>query len=326
MTRSRLPACLVLALGLMAQACTASERLVRLPDGRRINLVCAGHGSPTVLLEGGYRAASRGWTKVQALVAGFTRVCAYDRAGYGKSDPGPMPRDGAAVARDLDVALRAARISGPLVMVGHSAGGLYVRLFSDLRPREVVGMVLVDTSVEHQDKRFADAFGQGAGGTDPLRARAEQCFTAAEAGLLPSDEKGLAYCTPRRPKGGETPGWREAVAEASRPTTWSTAMSELDTLWTSTSDEIDKGRAAYGEMPLIVLTAAGTYDANPPQVRDQAEALWRKLHQEVAARSSRGQERLVEGSSHMMMIDRPDAVAQAVREVIDQARGSPGAP
>jgi pimeloyl-ACP methyl ester carboxylesterase len=326
MTRPRLIAVLALTVGLLAQACTASERMVRLPDGRRINLACAGKGSPTVLLEGGYRASAGGWWKVQPLVARFTRVCAYDRAGYGKSDPGPFPRDGAAVARDLDATLKAAKIAGPFVVVGHSAGGLYMRLFSDLRPRDVVGMVLIDTSVEHQDRRFAEVFGPGAGGTGPLKVRAEQCFTAAEAGVLPSTDPGLAYCTPKKPKAGETPAWREALAEETRPTTWSTAVSELDTLWADTSDEVDKGRAAYGDMPLIVLTASGTYDEGPPAARAQAEALWRRLHQEVAARSSRGQERLVEGSSHMMTIDRPDAVADAVREVVDQTRGVRPAP
>ena len=96
--------------------------LVRL-DGRRINVRCLGAGAPTVILESGYEADSLAWWKVEPEVARFTRVCSYDRAGAGFSDPGPLPRDGAAIAADLDKALSAAGIRGPFVLVGHSAGG-----------------------------------------------------------------------------------------------------------------------------------------------------------------------------------------------------------
>jgi pimeloyl-ACP methyl ester carboxylesterase len=279
-----------------------------------------GHGSPTVLLESGYRGASGAWYKVQPGIARFTRVCAYDRAGYGRSDPGPAPRDGAAVARDLDAALRAAKIDGPFVMVGHSAGGLYVRLFSDLRPHDVVGMVLVDPSVEHQDQRFAAVFGPGQGGIGPLRTLAERCYEAARSGLLPSKSPQLVACTPKSRQQRTDRTWKEAVAQDSQPSLWLSAISELDSLWTTTSDELDRGRAGYGDMPLIVLSADGTYAGDPPAVRDAADALWRRLHRDLAARSSRGQERLVANSSHAIMLDRPDAVIDAVREVVEAAR------
>jgi pimeloyl-ACP methyl ester carboxylesterase len=316
----------VVALSLLAQGCGASDRLVQLPDGRHIFMACEGKGSPTVLLESGYRSAARAWDKVMPMIARYARVCAYDRAGYGRSDPGPLPRDGAATARDLDAALRAAGIDGPFVMVGHSAGGLYVRLFSDLRPREVVGMVLVDSSVEHQDRRFDAVFGPGAGSLEPRRQGAEQCLAAAQAGRLPSNEPALAGCTPKMPIGAKTASWRAAMDAASKPALWTTAISELDTLWADTSDEIDKGRQSYGDMPLIVLTAEKSQgDPSTPQGA-QALALWRTLHQEVAARSTRGQERLVAGSSHQMMSDRPDAIADAVREVLGEVRGAPSQP
>jgi pimeloyl-ACP methyl ester carboxylesterase len=324
MQRPRLAALIAFALALTGQACTASERLVELPDGRRIFMRCEGTGSPVVLFESGYRGGAGAWAKLQPALARTTKTCAYDRAGYGRSDPGPLPRDGAAVARDLDAALRAERIDGPFVMVGHSAGGLYARLFSNLRPRDVVGMVLVDPSVEHQDQRFAAAFGGGAGGTDPLRAQAARCYEAAQAGLLPSDAPGLKRCTPRSDKGRSDDAFKAAVAEGARATTWSTAMSELDTLWTSTSQELDQGRASYGDIPLIVLTAGGTYAAAPEPARDASEALWRRLHQEIAARSSRGEERLVDNASHMIMNDRPEAVIAAVREVVAEARSGRG--
>jgi pimeloyl-ACP methyl ester carboxylesterase len=317
--RRRLAAAVTfLVLSLLAQACLAGERRVELPGGRRIFMHCMGEGSPTVIFESGYRGSSGAWFKVQPQVAKFTRACAYDRAGYGQSDPGPDPRDGAAVAHDLDAALRAADIAGPFVMVGHSAGGLYVRLFAELRPKDVVGMVLVDPSVEHQDRQFAAEFGPGQGGTTGTRAQAARCLQAAEQGLLPSNEPQLSACMPKPRKDPEAS--KEAVAEALRASTWATAVSELDTLWTSTSDEVDRSPGSYGDMQLIVLTAEGTYAGNPPAAATAAEGLWRRMHQQLAARSTQGQERLVTGASHMIMLDRPDAVTDAVREVVQQAR------
>jgi pimeloyl-ACP methyl ester carboxylesterase len=139
----------------------------------------------------------------------------------------------------------------PGVLVSHSAGGLYMRLFADRRPREIVGMVLVDPSIEHQDQRFAAVFGPGAGGTDPLRARAAAYLAAAQQGaLLPSTDLAVARCTPK-----PMPQDPAQAAEAVRPSIWWTQVSELDTLWTATSREIDAGRRAYGSLPLIVLTA-----------------------------------------------------------------------
>jgi len=300
-------------------------RLIRLPDGRRINVRCIGRGQPTVLFEGGFAATSLAWYKVQPLVTARRRACAYDRAGYGFSDAGPSPRDGAATAKDLDQALRAGGLAGPFVLVGHSAGGLYMRLFADRRPRDVVGMVLVDPSIEHQDRQFAAAFGPGAGSLAGQRARAAACLAAAERSALPSSDPGLAACTPKA-KPNEDPAVNAArMAEAIRPSTWRTELSELDSLWTTTSDEVDAGRASYGDLPLIVLTADGTYAGAPEAARAALDGLWRSLHQEIAARSTRGSERLTAHSSHMIMLDQPGAVAQAIEDVIAEGGGRPRA-
>jgi pimeloyl-ACP methyl ester carboxylesterase len=299
--------------------------LARLPDKRLINFRCAGAGRPTVLLEAGYGATSLAWGQVQALEAPRRRACAYDRAGYGFSDPGPEPRDGAAIARDLDQALRAARIAGPFIVVGHSAGALYVRLFADRRPNDVVGMVLVDPSVEYQDRRLAAAFGAGAGSLSGLRALAERCLEAAKRGLLPSSDAALVSCAPRPKPDRPASVTAARLAEAKRTTLWTTELSELDNLWTRTSDEVAGGRPRYGSLPLVVLTADGTYAGAPPAVRAVAAGFWTSLHQEIAARSSRGVQRTVSGSSHLMMIDRPDAIAAAIEEVADRrARANSG--
>lgn len=296
------------------------ELLVSLPDDRRINFRCAGEGAPTVLLEGGYGANSLAWGKVKAAVGERYRVCSYDRAGAGFSDPGPLPRDGASIARDLDEALRAANIAGPFVLVGHSAGALYMRLFSNLRPDEIAGMVLADPSVEHQDRRFAAVFGPGAGGVEPLIRRASLCLEAAEAGQLPSTDPTLARCAAQPRADLPAAVSRARLAEATRPAGWRAKVSELETLWGATSDQLDAGRQSYGDLPLIVLTADGTYSSAPEEYRAPLAALWSQLHSELAARSTKGVRRQVSGSSHMMMTDKPDVVAAAVLEVAAQAK------
>jgi len=114
--------------------------------GRRLYLECSGSGSPTVVLVSGLAEASvywRGW--IAPAVAPNTTVCAYDRAGQGWSDPPSSPQDGAAVATDLHNLLANAHIPGPYVVVGHSTGGVYARIFAARYPDEVAGMVLLDS-------------------------------------------------------------------------------------------------------------------------------------------------------------------------------------
>ena len=258
------------------------------------------------------------WSKVQGLLAPKYRVCGYDRAGYGFSDPGPEPRDGTAVIRDLDQGLRAARLKGPFIIVGHSSGGLYARLFSNRRPRDVIGMVLVDPSVEHQDASFAAVFGEGAGNQSGLRERVLRCLEEAERVSIPAITAPDG-CLPRLRPADSVGVTQARRAESMRPSYWRTQLSELDNLWTRTSAEIVAGRQSYGDLPLVVLTADGAYGDAPTATRAAQARLWRSLHVTVASRSHRGVERLVQGTSHLMARDRPETIASAVDEVASQA-------
>ncbi len=112
--------------------------------GRSLYIECAGSGSPTVVLQAGLGESSSSWSRIAPDVAASTTVCAYDRAGHGRSDEASGPQDGIALASDLHTLLERAAISGPFVLVGHSSGGAYVRVFADEYPDEVAGMVLLD--------------------------------------------------------------------------------------------------------------------------------------------------------------------------------------
>ena len=111
----------------------------------KIYIDCTGSGSPVVILEAGWNDVSGTWAAVQQDVAAFTRVCSYDRAGLGKSPAGPEPRTLDKEVADLYQLLEETGVDGPYVLVGHSYGGMLIRLFTDQHPEQVTGMVLVDS-------------------------------------------------------------------------------------------------------------------------------------------------------------------------------------
>jgi len=278
----------------------AQDIAARLPDGRALAFRCEGEGGPVVLFESGWSADGAAWRKVVPLLSGAARLCAYDRAGSGGSDAGPLPRDGTAIAKDLDDGLRAARIDGPFILVGHSAGGLYIRHFALRRPADIAGLVFADSSVPHQPSRFEAAFGPGAGSLDGLIARSRQCVDAlSSAGNATATEPSAAPVSARcRVKPPEA-----ALAR------WSARLSELETLAGTTSDALDGGEAHLAHVPIIALTAGKAY---PPPVL----AVWAGFHREIAALSVCGVAHVVADSGHMMIFDRPDAIAGAVRDVV----------
>ena len=162
MRRSRVPAVLVvaMALALLAPpvrgigARQASPEASPAPrfantvalDGRRLGLTCLGSGRPTVVLVGGLRRPAEAvWPPIVDALSPLTRVCAFDRAGLGPSDPQPRsPQTAADVVADLHAALGAVGEAGPFVPVGFSGGGLFVRLYASTHPDQVAGLVLVD--------------------------------------------------------------------------------------------------------------------------------------------------------------------------------------
>ena len=129
--------------------------------GHRLHLNCTGSGSPTVVLEpgGGEMSSNLGW--ITPAVARTTRVCVYDRAGRGWSEPADTPQDGLQIATDLHTLLQRGGVPGPYVLAGHSFGGLYVLTFAARYPDEVAGMVLIDstnpTPATHRDSIACDA-------------------------------------------------------------------------------------------------------------------------------------------------------------------------
>jgi pimeloyl-ACP methyl ester carboxylesterase len=296
------------------------QTLVRVSRRRRLNLLIAGEGEPTVIFAPGGWASTLEWARVQQVIAAKTRTVAYDNAGFGFSDPGPLPRSACAIVNDLRAALRAAGIPPPYVLAGWSFGGLIMRLLAFKHPQEVVGMVMVDSSSERQIGLFA---------TDPMAMawrrkllRVEQLARAGNlvAGTREYDEFVVRDGAPKLP-----PAVKAARrAQRTSPGFYRAARSEYASL-AATLDEMNAARKPLGDMPLIVLTA-GKFFPMPEQSVHPAEAwreAWRTGHDEIAALSTRGERRTID-AGHAIQWEKPEAVVAAIEEVLTLARGGWG--
>jgi pimeloyl-ACP methyl ester carboxylesterase len=164
--------------------------------GHSLNLLIGGQGSPAVVFEGGFGAGIASWSTVQKEVAAFARTVSYDRAGLGQSESGPKPRSAKQIATELHTALQKAGVKPPYVLVGHSFGGIYVRVFAEMYPKEVAGMVLLDPSQEsfndwlkkNQPARLKDMQAQIARAPEGVRAEdaaTDASFAEARAAKVP---------------------------------------------------------------------------------------------------------------------------------------------
>ncbi len=277
-------------------------------EGRAMHLYCTGEGAPTVILDSGIGSAALGWGLVQPEVAKVTRVCSYDRAGYGWSDPGPLPRTSDRIVDELHTLLTTAGITGPLLLVGHSFGGYNMQVYAHRYPQEAAGMVLVDSAHEWQAELFGKA--------DTLILWwVKMGQVSAQLGLarlleVPSGSVNNLPDSVKAP----------AMAQGVRPQAYATLHDELESFQES-------GRQAgevvsLGDMPLVVIMQGNR--SNHPNVLDPMPARfmgeWRRLQGELAKKSSRGV--LVEGDGvgHLIPQERPDMVIDAIVDVLEQYR------
>ena len=283
--------------------------------GHRLHILCTGTGSPTVVVENGLGDFSSDWILVQTRVEKFTRICTYDRAGYAWSDPGPLPRTYAQLNLELHDALRKAGEHGPFILVGHSFGGAVVRAYAAAYPAEVAGMVLVD--IVHEDQRIP--MGPKAGRVrDFAQGRA---IPAPREKMLPSDQRKLVPAT----EAVAEPPNDKLPPEQQRIHSWAGSLPALEDAensqreWSSESMAQMHARpqkGSLGNMPLIVLTRAegGYSDLDVPASELEAER--KRLQAQLVELSTRGKQVIVQ-SGHNMHLEAPDAVAEAIGNVVD---------
>jgi pimeloyl-ACP methyl ester carboxylesterase len=277
--------------------------------GHRLHIVCAGEGSPTVILDALGDGASPQWGWVQPAVAKTTHVCAYDRAGRGWSEAGPIPRDGKTVAQDLHTLLANAKIGGPTVMVGHSYGGLIALIYAGLYTDDVAGMVLIDSGLpglrsprmpaaaheqEASDRKLVDMA--------PWMARLGIFRLVGYPATLPEPQQSYA----------------QAIYASNG--LWDSLKEELQAM--SLTDAEAGQMPALGNRPLLVVAATrGWADANAPT--DESRQISNTMQQELLPLSTNSAYREVEGASHgSLVLNQTDAaqVSAAIMDVVDAVR------
>lgn len=283
--------------------------------GSRLHLDCRGSGSPTVVFESGLDInGSLSWSAVHDSIAASTRACAYDRAGIMWSDPHSGPRSASTVARELRAALTAAEEREPVILVGHSLGGLYAVAFTNAFGADVAGLVLVDPTHPDLPARFAEQFGTSLA---PPTAALRIGQALSTVGLLRVAIVNGAF--PQIPASL----WTDVAAYAGQ---------SLPAILDETAHFSESLREAgtvrsLGDRPLVVLTAmAPLSDGDLAALKLTAEdggrfkALLQELHRDQASWSTRGRQVLVPEAGHYIQFDRPRAVVTAVREVIAEVR------
>jgi pimeloyl-ACP methyl ester carboxylesterase len=290
--------------------------------GRRINLHCTGAGGPTVILMAGLFSWSVVWYKTQPVIAQKTRVCAFDRAGYGFSDPGPRPQILSDVVDDLHAALNAGPIPGPYVLVGHSLGGIEARLYAQRWPKEVVGMVIVDTSpageglINENQPGFDEVSGRESYAADMLH-----CALLAANGPLEPSSPDYEECTSASALPSDTPtALRKIWPQFFTAYYLADKVSLMSSVYTHRYDSVDHQR--LGAMPLVVLSAEYSWgkSGTPEGIwyKRSYSKIWIGLHGALAHLSSRGVHRIIKGSGHTIQLEKPQAVIDAVDEVLRQ--------
>jgi pimeloyl-ACP methyl ester carboxylesterase len=296
-----------------------ADRLVDLGGGRHLNLRCTGSGAQTVMLEAGAVADSSTWFKVQPLVASSARVCAYDRAGYGFSSEGPMPRNLDADVSDLHALIQRAGIGTPVVMVGHSLGSNIVRQYASRYPADVSAMVLIDPPAQDIG-RYAPAWQKDEDAMSVQRfAFLDQCEAAAEKHKLPSTDPALHDCLGAANPLASAKVNAAQLAYMSKPAFWHTVLSVLHDNVEVFKQPVSP-RETHGSTPLIVLSADNTYADALPRDRKGLEQARAQTQQRIVATSSRGTLVRVAHTSHEIQADQPAAVAKAIEQALQLAR------
>jgi pimeloyl-ACP methyl ester carboxylesterase len=288
-----------------------------------MNLYCSGQGATTVVFDAPSGDAGWNWFKVQPMVASHTRACVFDRAGLGFSDPARRPNTSENVAEDLHKLLGAAGVKPPYLMVGNSLGGANVQVFAYRYPAEVKGLVLVEPQHEDETSRL-DAASQG--NLNKIYAMvAEQnnyCLAVARKGLKPGSEEQMNCIG--NPADNYGPALGAAVRSAtSRPAYWRTAIDEWDAIKVS-DEQLRRLRRPFGDLPVVVLTRGVSPYAVPGKPQSALNKAMEDenlaIHKEIAALSTRGKQRVVPGAGHVIHADKPQAVVDAVLEVLNEAK------
>ena len=301
---------------------SAPGRLVD-AGGFRLHLHASGRNGPTVVFDAALGASSPSWTLVQPDVATFARTCVYDRAGFGWSECGPLPRTAGRAADELHFALERAGERPPYLLVGHSYGGLVMRIFAGRYPADVAGLVLVDPAhpedwlnpapkEQHRIDRGVRLCRQG-----QLASRvglAHVVSALVGAGAVPAARRLVNGVTRHRFETDldfilapflKLPGHVQPLVRQfwTRPGFFAALGSQIASMSTSAREVLDAAPRGYDALPLVTISRASPDDHT------------RRRQDAVAALSSRGRHIVANRGGHWIPLDDPALLVDVIREM-----------
>jgi len=295
----------------------------------RLHVRCSGEGTPAVIFDAALGASSLSWSLVQPAIARTTRACTYDRAGFGWSDAGPLPRTAGRIADELYELLRREGVPGPYVLVGHSFGGLVMRLLAARHADETAGLVLIEPAIPEEwveptgDQRVLIARGARLCGYGAAAARhglarvvsvlvslgalglARALVTIVSRGGLRREDEGILAPVQKLP-----PDARQVLRRMwTQPKFFEALGSQIENVCASADEVLRETSGTYGDLPLVVMSSA--------------TATERRLRADLAlaGRSTRGRHVLAPDSGHWIPLDAPQAIVDAIVTLVQDIRG-----
>ena len=287
-------------------------------NGLDMNLICKGSGSPVVILEAGIGGNWLDWVHVHDEVAKSTKVCAYDRLGKGSSQPAPSPQSAIEIANTLHDLLKTAKINEPYILVGHSAGGLFVREYYQNYPEQVIGMVLVDSGHEHGNLRMPSAWSEALEG---VNQQLRLCRAVAPFGVIRLIGTANSFTSALDLNEEQK---TEFIATFNRTHYCQSALKERNAYKIDAQQTI--ALKSLNDLPLVVLSrgkgiaeAGETIFQLPDVTLLEIDTVWNELQQELVALSTNSTHIITEESGHFIQVEQPELVIEAIRSVMDKA-------
>lgn len=294
----------------------------------RLHIRCDGDGAPTVIFDAALGGSSLSWSLVHPAVAHLTRACTYDRAGFGWSDAGPLPRTASRIADELRDLLRVTGVPPPYVLVGHSYGGLVMRLYASRHPNDVAGLVLIEPAIPEEWTDPTDAqralIARGVrlcryGATAARRGLAQLVAVLVRFGALRAARLLVGLVSRgglrREDEGILAPIWklppevRGVLREMwTQPKFFEALGSQIETICESARAVMSAGPPDYDDLPLMVISSARSTER-----RLQADSA-------LARCSTRGRHILAAESGHWVPLDAPQVVVEAITAMVGEIR------
>lgn len=276
--------------------------------GYRLHILCKGEGAPPVVFDAGRGDMGLIWAPVQDRIATTTKACIYDRAGYGWSDYGAVPRTSDLLARELAALIDGAGLTQPLVLVSHSLSGLQHRMFANLYPDRLAGMVFVDVSHETQRARFGL----------PTNF-VEQASKIRNCAWLNRFGWKRIFGDPR-PLTQYAAEYRETVNALLLRPKWCAAIADEVEVYADNIRLLTEARD-LGDIPIVVMTATDKAKQYEPEEKARRVGIWLDLQKDLLSMSTVSRHIITDQSSHYIQVSEPELVISEIEALIGRVRG-----